>query len=87
MRGTELLDAMEHLDEDLVEEADQPPAAKKSVPFKKILASAACLAGSASRCGACWSRRRMSRNAAPGAGRVRRPARLTPLQSAAAARR
>ena len=44
MRGTELLDAMEHLDEDLVEEADQPPAAKKSVPFKKILASAACLA-------------------------------------------
>lgn len=44
MRGTELLDAMEHLDEDLVEEADQPPAAKKSVPFQKILASAACLA-------------------------------------------
>ena len=44
MRGTELLDAMEHLDEDLVEEADQPPAAKKSVPFQKILTAAACLA-------------------------------------------
>ena len=44
MRGTELLDAMEHLNEDLVEEADQPPAVKKSVPFQKILASAACLA-------------------------------------------
>ena len=44
MRGAELLDAMEHLDEDLVEEADQPPAAKKSVPFQKILTAAACLA-------------------------------------------
>lgn len=44
MRGEELLDAMEHLDEDLVEEADQPPAAKKSVPFQKILTAAACLA-------------------------------------------
>ena len=44
MRGEELLDAMEHLDEDLVEEADQPPAVKKSVPFQKILTAAACLA-------------------------------------------